>query len=403
MKRSTLSQPKRSSASTGFMAWATGQSNDGEGQEATAKRSKKELPEVDIMEDPGIWVCLDEGCNSNCHGDEWAVNAEAKLAKMPIQEKKLEWVHRRSRQFNGIGTGKVTTYGKRKIPAAWMLQKSRKILPGFLESHEQKGGHPLLLSDDSQAKMRFVKDMREGVCYLKDYDDYLEIHRAKGSGLKVVCISHFPRGRITPEMFVGADPEKIRATQEVIDTKRRSVSPQHPLLVANPATVEKEATPARAAYPIVKEIKDGGQIPTITLASFGIEIAKDLDNPSPEGARISPDFSWQDCLHEIKNNADNFDFTKMSHHKALTRRFLEEHPEHCGKDVLLVDCMDMADAAHDKKLRCHPGYHPDTMMQNAGNLSHQQLDNIAHAVCKWKEEYDGFGCLIIFVCRVERH
>ena len=158
------------------MAWAAGQCNDGEGQEATTKKSR-ELPEVDIMEDPGIWVCLDEGCNSNCHSDEWAENTEAKLALMPIKEKKLEWVHRRSRQFNGIGDGKVTTYGKRKIPAAWMLQKSRKILPGFLESHEQKGRHPLLLSDDSQAKMGFVKDMREGVCYLKDYDDYLEAQK----------------------------------------------------------------------------------------------------------------------------------------------------------------------------------------------------------------------------------
>ena len=27
---------------------------------------------VDIYKDPGIWICLDEGCNSNCHGDQWA-------------------------------------------------------------------------------------------------------------------------------------------------------------------------------------------------------------------------------------------------------------------------------------------------------------------------------------------
>ena len=31
----------------------------------------KNLPMIDVYEDPGIWVCLDEGCSSNCHGDEW--------------------------------------------------------------------------------------------------------------------------------------------------------------------------------------------------------------------------------------------------------------------------------------------------------------------------------------------
>ena len=230
---------KESSSSTAYMAM--GPSND----ENCSKKSRV-LPEVDIMEDPGIWIRLDEGCNSNCHGDEWAENAEKKLKKMTqIRENKLAWIHRRERSFNGIGDAKVITYGKRSVPAAWMLQKSRKILPGFLESHEQKGHHPLLLSDESQAKMGFVKDMPEGICYLKDYDDYLEMYRAKGSGLKVVCISHFPRGRITPEMFVNVDPEKVIAAQDEVDQRRqasmdkRSVSPMHPVLAANPATKDK--------------------------------------------------------------------------------------------------------------------------------------------------------------------
>eukprot|EP00973_Karenia_brevis_P041535 5748120-Karenia_brevis.AAC.1 len=48
--------------------------------------NRKKLPTVNIMEDPGIWVCLDEGCNSNCHGKEWAVNATAKLEKYMIKQ-----------------------------------------------------------------------------------------------------------------------------------------------------------------------------------------------------------------------------------------------------------------------------------------------------------------------------
>eukprot|EP00973_Karenia_brevis_P055440 7707738-Karenia_brevis.AAC.1 len=84
------------------------------------------------MNDPGIWVCLDEGCNSNCHGKEWAANAVAKLEKCMIKQK-FDWVHQRERTFTGIGGIKVKTYGKRKLPVAMKLNGSQQILPGFLE------------------------------------------------------------------------------------------------------------------------------------------------------------------------------------------------------------------------------------------------------------------------------
>ena len=32
------------------------------------------LPVVNILEDPGIWACIDDGCNQCCHGDRWARN-----------------------------------------------------------------------------------------------------------------------------------------------------------------------------------------------------------------------------------------------------------------------------------------------------------------------------------------
>eukprot|EP00973_Karenia_brevis_P012955 1757423-Karenia_brevis.AAC.1 len=73
------------------------------------------------------------------------------------------------------------------------LSGSQQILPGLLESHEQDGAHPLLLSDQARAQMGFVKDMREGHLYLKDYDDYIDMYRAEGSGLKVINVSHFPK------------------------------------------------------------------------------------------------------------------------------------------------------------------------------------------------------------------
>eukprot|EP00973_Karenia_brevis_P085301 11838292-Karenia_brevis.AAC.1 len=62
----------------------------------------RQLPTVNIMADPGIWVCLDEGCNSNCHGKEWGENAVEKLQKFEIRQK-FDWVHRRERSFTGTG------------------------------------------------------------------------------------------------------------------------------------------------------------------------------------------------------------------------------------------------------------------------------------------------------------
>ena len=50
------------------------------------------LPVVDFMTHEGIWACIDDGCNMACHGDKWAANAEAKLAKWGF---KAPWKHRR--------------------------------------------------------------------------------------------------------------------------------------------------------------------------------------------------------------------------------------------------------------------------------------------------------------------
>jgi hypothetical protein len=110
---------------------------------------------------------------------------------MPIKQK-FVWVHRREKSYSGIGENKVKTTGKRSLPVAMKLKYSGLILPQFLQSHEQPGKHPLLLSDECQAKLGFVKDMREGKVYLKDYDDEIEVFRDRQSGLKVICISHFP-------------------------------------------------------------------------------------------------------------------------------------------------------------------------------------------------------------------
>jgi hypothetical protein len=77
----------------------------------TARKSQDEdartgLKEVDIYADPGIWVCLDEGCNSNCHGTAWAENAINEFKKCNIYGKDVknlgcDWVHHGSKSSTG--------------------------------------------------------------------------------------------------------------------------------------------------------------------------------------------------------------------------------------------------------------------------------------------------------------
>ena len=50
----------------------------------------------------------------------------------------------------------------------------------------------MLLSEGVQAKLAFVKDMSAGTVWLQDQNDYLQVYRAKGSDVKVICLSHFP-------------------------------------------------------------------------------------------------------------------------------------------------------------------------------------------------------------------
>ena len=76
----------------------------------------------------------------------------------------------------------------------WLIN-SDKILLAFPKSHEQRGKHPLLSSDEIQARMTFVKDMRKRRIYFKDQDVFGSVYRADGSGLKVVCIFTFSNRR----------------------------------------------------------------------------------------------------------------------------------------------------------------------------------------------------------------
>ena len=287
-----------------------------------AEMGAESLPEVDIFKDPRIWICFDEGCNANCHSDEWARNTDEKIAKMNVQQK-FEWVHRRAKTYNGIGGTKVGTLGKRRLPAAWWLVNQKKVLSGFLESHEQKGSHPLLLSDGSQARMGFVKDMRAGKIYLKDYDDYIDIYRAKGSGLRVVCISHFPEGAFNPADF---------ASKPTASSQKRDISPDHPILVAHPAVADVRETEKQKQKPMM-----------VSSTSLGIELGRYTVKKS--FAHVTTD--TVSVLWHQYGDWYKVDYENDHVRKIMMRRFLEEQPQFEKHRMVFINCLAMDDPHHD--------------------------------------------------------
>ena len=69
------------------------------------------LRAVDSIADDGVWVIIDDGCDSCCHGEVWRQNAEAKMNVVGLHP---IWQHKKATTFNGVGTS--TTNGKPKIP-----------------------------------------------------------------------------------------------------------------------------------------------------------------------------------------------------------------------------------------------------------------------------------------------
>jgi len=143
---------------------------------------------VDIFEDPHVWACVDDGCNSGCHSEMWHENARHKWARKGVCSYLQD-----PRSTNFAGVGNAPSAGKFVIPVGFMLEESQLRLPGSVESHEMKHGtHPLLISQSVQAKLGMRKDMREGSITFKDYDDQrVEVCRQKGTGLFIIRIDHF--------------------------------------------------------------------------------------------------------------------------------------------------------------------------------------------------------------------
>ena len=236
-----------------------------------------------------------------------------------------------------------------------MLAGAKKAIPGFIESHEQNGQHPLLLSDASQAKMRFVKDMREGKIYLKDYDDYIDVYRAHTSGLKVICVSHFPKGKNDLSKFVEKNLGGVNIREKV--ARANDHSPV--TLCANPANLKQDDD-------AVKMVRH------MSVASVGLENRLPRHKWTDEFANVG--MTIPDFLQEVQGrDIHNIDLADEQARLAVARWFLEEYPQFRDDEIILINTLGMGDPHHNKALRDHIGLHPTTMMGMAEHTSQEEV------------------------------
>ena len=138
---------------------------------------------VDIARSPHVFAVLDEGCNSTCHSKAWAVDAEARLARlgysMPLKDDSCK-------SFAGLGSGNTKTEGVRSIPFSLLLPDGN--MNGELDSYQlSTGNSPLLFSLHAQTKLGLVKDLAKGVVSIQDQP--LKIKRCSKSGLLVMNLT----------------------------------------------------------------------------------------------------------------------------------------------------------------------------------------------------------------------
>ena len=131
---------------------------------------------VDIARSSHVFAVLDEGCNSTCHSKAWAVDAEARLARlgysMPLKDDSCK-------SFAGLGSGNTKTEGVRSIPFSLLLPDGN--MNGELDSYQlSTGNSPLLLSLHAQTKIRPSEgpSKRSGI-YSRSTIEYQEVFKIR--------------------------------------------------------------------------------------------------------------------------------------------------------------------------------------------------------------------------------
>ena len=373
------------------------------------------LPWVDIMADEGVWVVLDEGCNSTCHGSKWAENAEAKFRALGW---KCPWVNRERKTYKGVG--KTSTVGKRRFPMGVELSPSGLRVPGTLASHElDQELTPLLLSLPAQAQLGIIKNVRAGTMKMADYEGQeVKLCRDTRSQLAVFCISKL-RCNEDAESLQGM---RLDDTEEPIGMTPATPSPDdYQAYVGDGEEGEDDAkwpyqqkrknrwqASEPAEPPPQKGKRKGGK----EIGQADSKVAKTSDkagkskskgrtttrpvyteNPlaDPEVAKKKREEADVKCLEKpvelvtiglqyfesgngskrqcrkVKdwldegNKSSEFDIQNKGHRTMLYDSFKKNYPDIINKykdsEIMFFDAQDFSDAAEDPELRGHIGWH----------------------------------------------
>jgi len=138
------------------------------------------------MNDPNIYVVLDEGCNSTCYSKHWAEVIKKKLKNLGYQ---FPFNDTKGKTFSGLGTGGTSTEGSRTLPFSLNFVDSHCTpVHGILETHQLSSGtSPLLLSLHAQAHLGLVKDLKNGTVSIDG--NQLPIFRCSHTGLMMLAIT----------------------------------------------------------------------------------------------------------------------------------------------------------------------------------------------------------------------
>ena len=303
---------------------------------------------VDIMEDPGVWAVLDEGCNATVCGQAWIQNAKDKYARLGYDVADLQCD---SKAFRGLA-GDTKTLGKCRIPFALTFLDPETKLPGVMETHVVDGKIPLLLSQHAQAALHFTKSMGDAKCYVGNAE--LELCRARNSGLLCVNLSEGLKSLKSKRL-----PKQLRELKNTDYGMSFNIRPSDQLT----AFMADEERPTRA---------------TLTL-------------DDPACVRILT------CGKEFHGQIANFDRCK---NLTTLRPILAQFDP--GRRLLVFDCMGFGDPQRDPQLRSHVGTHPEIIRGMTG--SEKTMEALLYGLHRLKECHEKRQQLaVIAYCRRNRH
>ena len=341
--------PKRSPERRGYMAVAekgdaaghTAQEahvtlSEGTGQDSFVEPS---LPLVDPLEDnTSIYVMLDEGCNTTCHGKGWRLHAERILANHGMQ---LLQVSQTSGTFKGVGASKTT--GKWRVPFALQMEPTGALLHGDLESAELDSNDvPCLLSLTDQVQLGFVKNLRSGTVTLEDFPgQQLPLARHARTGLllmRISCFGNVPHRLHAP--FCKGELRSPLASRPGVVVK----DPQLAYMVD-----DTEVTTSQPAVPKCKKVR---------FFTFGLERLEQ----APGSTRNSYGLTNLFKTFRQKGKSFEFNLADPKHEDILLDclranfpQLLENIPD---KRIIFLDCRATRDPAIDKSTRDHVGWFP---------------------------------------------